>query len=185
MAVHIDNEQVRELLPMDECIQAMEDAFRHEGEGLGGSLVRQTLFFPGGRQRLMIGSSPGFDTYGFKTYGGGVNLVLVFSVSDNQLQAIMESRVLSEIRTGAVAGLATKPHGQGGRERHRHHRQRAAGEGAGGGHLLGAAHHQGEGVPRARRPTATASRRSCGMTWGWTPWPSRRGRSASAAPTSS
>ena len=108
MAVHIDNEQVRELLPMDECIQAMEDAFRHEGEGLGGSLVRQTLFFPGGRQRLMIGSSPGFDTYGFKTYGGGVNLVLVFSVSDNQLQAIMESRVLSEIRTGAVAGLATK-----------------------------------------------------------------------------
>ena len=70
MAVHIDNEQVRELLPMDECIQAMEDAFRHEGEGLGGSLVRQTLFFPGGRQRLMIGSSPGFDTYGFKTYGG-------------------------------------------------------------------------------------------------------------------
>ena len=39
--------------------KAMEDAFRHEGEGLGGSLVRQTLFFPGGRQRLMIGSSPG------------------------------------------------------------------------------------------------------------------------------
>ena len=108
MAVHIDNEQVRELLPMDECIQAMEDAFRHEGEGLGGSLVRQTLFYPGGRQRLMIGSSPGFDTYGFKTYGGGVNLVLAFSTSENRLEAIVESRVLSEIRTGAVAGLATK-----------------------------------------------------------------------------
>ena len=108
MAVHIDNEQVRELLPMDECIQAMEDAFRHEGEGLGGSLVRQTLFYPGGRQRLMMGSSPGFDTYGFKTYGGGVNLVLAFSTSENRLEAIVESRVLSEIRTGAVAGLATK-----------------------------------------------------------------------------
>lgn len=108
MAVYIDNAQVRELLPMDECIQAMEDAFRHEGEGLGGSLVRQTLFYPGGRQRLMIGSSPGFDTYGFKTYGGGVNLMMVFSTSENRLEAIMESRVLSEIRTGAVAGLATK-----------------------------------------------------------------------------
>ena len=108
MAVYIDNEQVRELLPMDECVQAMEDAFRHEGEGLGGSLVRQTLFYPGGRQRLMIGSSPGFDTYGFKTYGGGVNLMMVFSTSENRLEAIMESRVLSEIRTGAVAGLATK-----------------------------------------------------------------------------
>ncbi len=108
MAIYIDNEQVRELLPMDECVQAMEDAFRHEGEGLGGSLVRQTLFYPGGRQRLMIGSSPGFDTYGFKTYGGGVNLMMVFSTSENRLEAIMESRVLSEIRTGAVAGLATK-----------------------------------------------------------------------------
>lgn len=108
MAVYIDNEQVRELLPMDECVQAMEDAFRHEGEGLGGSLVRQTLFYPGGRQRLMLGSSPGFDTYGFKTYGGGVNLMMVFSTSENRLEAIMESRVLSEIRTGAVAGLATK-----------------------------------------------------------------------------
>lgn len=108
MAIYIDNEQVRELLPMDECVQAMEDAFRDEGEGLGGSLVRQTLFYPGGRQRLMIGSSPGFDTYGFKTYGGGVNLMMVFSTSENRLEAIMESRVLSEIRTGAVAGLATK-----------------------------------------------------------------------------
>ena len=108
MAIYIDNEQVRELLPMDECIQAMEDAFRHEAGGLGGSLVRQTLFYPGGRQRLMIGSSPGFDTYGFKTYGGGVNLVLAFSTSEHTLEAIVESRVLSEIRTGAVAGLATK-----------------------------------------------------------------------------
>ncbi|MDE2969668.1 MAG: ornithine cyclodeaminase family protein [Chloroflexota bacterium] len=108
MAIYIDNEQVRELLPMDECIQAMEDAFRHEAQGLGGSLVRQTLFYPGGRQRLMIGSSPGFDTYGFKTYGGGVNLVLAFSTSQHTLEAIVESRVLSEIRTGAVAGLATK-----------------------------------------------------------------------------
>ena len=108
MAIYIDNEQVRELLPMDECIQAMEDAFRHEAEGLGGSLVRQTLFYPGGRQRLMIGSSPGFDTYGFKTYGGGVNLVLAFSTSEHTLEAIVESRVLSELRTGAVAGLATK-----------------------------------------------------------------------------
>lgn len=108
MAIYIDNEQVRELLPMGECIQAMEDAFRHEARGLGGSLVRQTLFYPGGRQRLMIGSSPGFDTYGFKTYGGGVNLVLAFSISEHRLEAIVESRVLSEIRTGAVAGLATK-----------------------------------------------------------------------------
>lgn len=108
MAIYIDNEQVRELLPMGECIQAMEDAFRHEAGGLGGSLVRQTLFYPGGRQRLMIGSSPGFDTYGFKTYGGGVNLVLAFSTSEHSLEAIVESRVLSEIRTGAVAGLATK-----------------------------------------------------------------------------
>lgn len=108
MVVHIDNEQVRQLLPMDECIQALEDAFRSEGEGLGGSLVRQSLFYPGGRLRLMAGSAPGFDAFGFKTYGGGVNLTLVFSVTDHSLQAVMESRVLSEIRTGAVAGLATK-----------------------------------------------------------------------------
>jgi len=108
MVIHIDDDQVRGLLPMDECIQALEDAFRSEAQGIGGSLVRQSLFFPGGRIRLMAGSAPGFDTAGFKTYGGGANLVLVFSVSNNTLEAIMESRALSEIRTGAVAGLATK-----------------------------------------------------------------------------
>ena len=48
MAVHIDNEQVRELLPMDECIQAMEDAFRHEGEGLAGAWCGRTSSFPAG-----------------------------------------------------------------------------------------------------------------------------------------
>ena len=108
MVIHIDDDQVRKLLPMNECIQALEDAFRSEAEGIGGSLVRQSLYFPGGRLRLMAGSAPGFDTFGFKTYGGGVNLLMVFSVSDNSLQAIMESRALSEIRTGAAAGLATK-----------------------------------------------------------------------------
>ena len=108
MVIHINDDQVRDLLPMKECMQALEDAFRSEAEGVGGSLVRQTLYFPGGRLRLMAGSAPGLDTFGFKTYGGGVNLVLVFSVSNNSLEAIMESRALSEIRTGAAGGLATK-----------------------------------------------------------------------------
>ena len=44
-----------------------------------------------------------------------MNLVLVFSVSDNQLQAVMESRVLSEIRHGRGGGARHEAHGQGGR----------------------------------------------------------------------
>lgn len=108
MVIHIDNDVVRELLPMSECMQALEDAFRHEAEGIGDNLVRQTLYWQGGRFRLMAGSAPGFDTAGFKTYGGGVNLMLVFSTSNNSLEAIMESRVLSELRTGAIGGVAAK-----------------------------------------------------------------------------
>jgi ornithine cyclodeaminase len=108
MVIHIDNDVVRELLPMNECMQALEDAFRSEAQGVGDNLVRQTLYWPGGRFRLMAGSAPGHDTAGFKTYGGGVNLMLVFSVSNNSLEAIMESRVLSELRTGAAGGLAAK-----------------------------------------------------------------------------
>jgi ornithine cyclodeaminase/alanine dehydrogenase-like protein (mu-crystallin family) len=108
MVIHIDNDVVRELLPMKECMQALEDAFRSEAQGVGDNLVRQTLYWPGGRFRLMAGSAPGHDTAGFKTYGGGVNLMLVFSVSNNSLEAIMESRVLSELRTGAAGGLAAK-----------------------------------------------------------------------------
>jgi ornithine cyclodeaminase/alanine dehydrogenase-like protein (mu-crystallin family) len=108
MVIHIDNDVVRELLPMNECMQALEDAFRNEAQGVGDNLVRQTLYWPGGRFRLMAGSAPGHDTAGFKTYGGGVNLMLVFSVSNNSLEAIMESRVLSELRTGAAGGLAAK-----------------------------------------------------------------------------
>ena len=108
MVIHITDDQVQELLPMKECMQALEDALRLAAEGVGGSLVRQTLYWPGGRFRLMAGSAPGHDTVGFKVYGGGVNLVLAFSVANNNLEAIMESRVLSELRTGAAGGLAAK-----------------------------------------------------------------------------
>ena len=47
MVIHIDNDLVRELLSMKECMQAMEDAFRSEAEGVGDNLVRQTLYWPG------------------------------------------------------------------------------------------------------------------------------------------
>ena len=108
MTLFLSNDDVGTLLPMDECIQVLDDAFRQAAKGEGESLVRQTLYTPNGRLRVMVGCAPGFDAFGLKTYGGGANIVLLFSVANNSLEAIVESGDLSRIRTGAAAGLATK-----------------------------------------------------------------------------
>ena len=116
MAIFLTNEEVRSLLPMRECVDIMERVFRDEADGKAVNLPRQHMPLPVGMHRTVSGVAHGFGVYGMKTYGSVRKegwrrtryLVLLYSLEDGLLEAIMEARDLGQIRTGAVAGMATK-----------------------------------------------------------------------------
>ena len=116
MAIFLSNAEVRSLLPMRECVDLMERVFLDEARGQAANLPRQHIPLPVGFHRTVSGVAHGFGVYGMKTYGSirkeGWHrtryLVLLFNLEDGLLEAILEAHDLGQIRTGAVAGLATK-----------------------------------------------------------------------------
>ena len=69
MTIYLSNDDVRTLLPMDECIALMEQVFRDEADGKAVNLPRQHLPLPQGMHRTVQGIAHGFGVYGMKTYG--------------------------------------------------------------------------------------------------------------------
>ena len=116
MAIYLTNQDVRSLLPMRDCVELMERVFLDEAEGKATNLPRQHMPLPVGMHRTVAGVAQGFGVYGMKTYGSVRKegrrrtryLVLLYSLEDGLLDAVMEARDLGQIRTGAVAGMATK-----------------------------------------------------------------------------
>ena len=116
--LYLDNNDVDALLPMQECVQVMEDLFTQEGQGLVENRARQTVQLEagggiGGFHRLMMGAAMGFGAFGFKSYtpsrpGGMRYYVMLHDLKTGALTAFVEARRLGELRTGAVAALATK-----------------------------------------------------------------------------
>ena len=69
MTIYLSNEDVRNLLPMNECVQLTEQVFRDEAAGQAINLPRQHLPLPKGMHRTVFGIAHGFGVYGMKTYG--------------------------------------------------------------------------------------------------------------------
>jgi len=113
MALFLTEEEVAGLLPMSECIRAVEDAFRQAGQGLAHNLPRERLRMPRGTLHFMAASLLGSGTFGYKAYGGfgGGKArfhVMLYDSNTGEMLAIMEAGALGQIRTGAVTGVAGK-----------------------------------------------------------------------------
>lgn len=116
MAIFLTNQEVRSLLPMADCVDLMERVFQDEAAGKSKTLPRQHIPLPVGFHRTISGVAEGFGVYGMKTYGAVRKegwkrtryLVILFSLETGLIEAIMEARDIGQIRTGAVAGLATR-----------------------------------------------------------------------------
>lgn len=122
MAVYLTNDDVRTLLPMSTCIEVMEEVFNDAGSGEAECLPKQAINFPGGFHKMMMGVDYRMGVFGFKSYsragtsnqprrGGGVAkpwYVLLNNLSDGSMRAFVDAVDLSQIRTGAVGGLAVK-----------------------------------------------------------------------------
>ena len=106
MALFLSNDDVRRLLPMNECVDALEDLFRQEARGLVDNRPRQRLRFPDSEftATLMGGTVLGSEAHGLRHS----NVTLLYHTKTGALDAVIEPGMMAWIRTGAASGLAAK-----------------------------------------------------------------------------
>jgi alanine dehydrogenase len=109
----LKHDDVCAAVTMADAVEAMERAFREQGDGLVKQ--PQRLNTPAGKGWLRLGPAvlEGSGWMGFKAMnlcpGQGVRYqVLLYSVADGALQAIMDAQHLTTLRTGGTSAVATR-----------------------------------------------------------------------------
>lgn len=114
MALFLNEDEVARLLPMAECIEALEAAFANAGAGLVENKPRDRIRMPGGFFHFMAAADGGAKVFGYKAYpsfGGPAAarmVVMLYDYDSSALLACLEASGLGQIRTGAASGLATR-----------------------------------------------------------------------------
>ena len=114
MALFLNEQEVAQLLPMDECIEALDRAFGYAGAGKVDNKARSRIRMPGGFFHFMAAADGGQGVFGYKAYpsfagpGGAKMMVTLYDYESGQMLACMEAGRLGQIRTGAASGLATR-----------------------------------------------------------------------------
>lgn len=114
MALFLNEAEVAGLLPMGECIDALERAFAHAGAGQTDNKARSRIRMPGGFFHFMAAADGGSGVFGYKAYpsfggpAGAKMMVMLYDYPSGELLACMEGSRLGQIRTGAASGLATR-----------------------------------------------------------------------------
>jgi ornithine cyclodeaminase/alanine dehydrogenase-like protein (mu-crystallin family) len=113
--------EVRQLLPMAECIDLMQRTMIAVSEGRVVLPLRSILVMPG--DRGMMGMMPGYladpECFGVKLvsliprnkppqYSSHLGLVLLFEADHGQPVALLDAAEITAIRTAAASGLATR-----------------------------------------------------------------------------
>ena len=114
MALFLTEQEVVGLLPMDECIDALDRAFAHSGAGQVENKSRSRIRMPGGFFHFMAAADEENGVFGYKAYpsfGGPASAKMVVMLYDGETGALLsctEGSRLGQIRTGAATGLATR-----------------------------------------------------------------------------
>ena len=114
MALFLNEQEVANLLPIDECIDALDRAFAHAGDGQVDNKARSRIRMPGGFFHFMAAADGGQGVFGYKAYpsfagpGGAKMIVMLYDYESGQLLACLEAGRMGQIRTGAASGLATR-----------------------------------------------------------------------------
>jgi alanine dehydrogenase len=105
--IYINEEQVKRLLSVRDCVEVLRNAFSLEYI----NIPRYRLKSKHSLLHVMSASIPSLLVMGLKSYGtsrgGGSFAVLLFDEPSGQLLAMFEADALGQIRTGAASGLAT------------------------------------------------------------------------------
>jgi alanine dehydrogenase len=110
--LHLTEEDVSSLVGMSDAMEAVEGAFRRQGEGKATNEPRRRVRAPGGLLHVMFAADPEAGVLGLKSYttfrGGARFHVLLYSAKDGALLAMIEADRLGRLRTGAASGVATR-----------------------------------------------------------------------------
>jgi ornithine cyclodeaminase/alanine dehydrogenase-like protein (mu-crystallin family) len=109
--IFVTEEQVRELLPMGDCIRLMREVFKDLREGSAINQARRRLILPTGSTLHSLAGAWG-KYFGTKVYSShpkvGANFFfLLFDAETARPLAQFEANYLGQIRTGAASGYAT------------------------------------------------------------------------------
>src|SRR5215218_2874515 len=113
MVLVLSHEDVCAAVTMADAVEAMERAFREQGEGQVTQPQRLNVKAGKGWLRLGPAVLEGSGWMGFKAMnlcpGQGVRyLVLLYTVADGALRAIMDAQHLTTLRTGGTSAVATR-----------------------------------------------------------------------------
>ncbi|MCZ6683802.1 MAG: ornithine cyclodeaminase family protein, partial [Planctomycetota bacterium] len=119
--VIVNQSQVPELLPMDECIQVMEEVLAGLARGECQLPLRQIMWLPDKRGALALMPShwntagviglkavtffPGNEGTALDTHQGAV---MLYDADRGTLLAMIDGTSITAVRTAAVSGVATK-----------------------------------------------------------------------------
>jgi ornithine cyclodeaminase/alanine dehydrogenase-like protein (mu-crystallin family) len=109
--LHITEDQVRELLPMRDCIRLMREVFKDLRTGAAINQSRRRLILPTGSALHSLAGAWG-KYFGTKIYAanpkfGVYFFFLLFDAETAKPLAQFEANYLGQIRTGAASGYAT------------------------------------------------------------------------------
>ena len=170
MTLFLNEQEVAQLLPMDECIEALDRAFAHAGAGQVDNKARSRIRMPGGFFHFMAAADGGQGVFGYKAYpsfagpGGAKMMVMLYDYESGQLLSCMEAGTAGADSHRCGQRLGDALHGAGGRGYGGGYRLRLPGQDAVGGGLRRPRHQAGAGVqptpgtPRGLRPAQQRAR---------------------------
>jgi ornithine cyclodeaminase/alanine dehydrogenase-like protein (mu-crystallin family) len=112
MPLLLTESDVAVLLTVEDCIGALEAAFRAQAAGKAVNHPRRRIHAPDGTFHTMEAADLAAGRMAIKTYAsfrsGARFLVLLHDANTGELLALIEADRLGQIRTGAATGVATR-----------------------------------------------------------------------------
>ena len=113
MTVMLDASALERAIGMRDAIDLLEEMSRHEAAGRTYISPRLNAEFDGGWMRMMFGTDYVSGYAASKAYhlveGAGVRYVVsLYSLHDGELVAVMDGRLITDLRTGAASGVVAR-----------------------------------------------------------------------------
>ncbi|MGQ0750915.1 MAG: ornithine cyclodeaminase family protein [Betaproteobacteria bacterium] len=113
MAVILGAQALEGVLRMSDAVSILETMSKHEAAGRTLIAPRQTTAMDGGWMRLMFAADYESGYAATKAFhmvrGAGVRYVVsLYRVKDGELLAVLDGRLITDMRTGAASGVAAR-----------------------------------------------------------------------------
>jgi alanine dehydrogenase len=112
MTLYLRESDVAELLSTADVLEAVESSFQRLARGVVDNRPRQRLRLEQGQFAVMACVDHELGYAGLKSYawtlGGTPFVVLLFSIENARLEAVIEADKLGQLRTGAASGIAAR-----------------------------------------------------------------------------